>query len=81
MEFVLKIEWKYTENIPYGQFVVTAENEHDRQLICQFTSGQYDKKVEFWLHGTTSQIGLYPMQYSFNFGWVKKKGGRSSYGK
>jgi hypothetical protein len=64
----MRIRFASATGDPYGQFIVEAESQLDKELIENFLKGLYDEKFKFWLHGTTYTCGGYT---SFNFGWTK----------
>ena len=67
----MKIEFKSATGCPFGQFVVSAENEQDSAILETFLQPQYNwKKWKFWRNGETYSNGHVR---GFNFGWIEIK--------
>lgn len=72
----MKIRFTSSTNVPYGQFVIEAENEADRAVLGCFLTPSIQglhKEWKFVLHGrgwNCDHVDGGP--YSMNFGWAKR---------
>lgn len=68
----MKVRYASATGSPYGQFIIEAETELDRDLLYNFLYPSHHnlkEKEEFWLHGYVFKDSGYT---SFNFGWIEK---------
>lgn len=65
----MRVEFAPSTGCPFGQFVIYGESKQDIAIIESFLQGRYDKKVQFWLHGSTYSAGH---TRNFNFGWIQR---------
>lgn len=69
----MKVRYANATNCPPGQFVITAENENEQEILRKFYRANHTGEWRLWLHGVTYSLDTAPESgpSSINFGYIK----------